>query len=64
MDKNKILEIAFNTIKDSTDWGMDCENKNYGFFIDGVVTMTSNLLDEFNKKNFNDVKESCDGNAD
>lgn len=50
MDKNRILEIAFNTIKDSTDWGMDCENKNYGFFVDGVVTMTSNLLDEFNLK--------------
>ena len=57
MDKNKILEIAFNTIKDSIDWGVECENKSYGHYVDGIVTMTSNILEEFDKK-------SCDGNAD
>lgn len=51
MDKNKVLEIAFKTIKDSTDWGIECEDKTYGYWIDGVVAMTESVLDEF---------ENCD----
>lgn len=51
MDKNKILEIAFETIKDSTEWGIECEDKTYGHYVDGVVTMTDNILNEF---------ENCD----
>lgn len=51
MDKNRILEIAFETIKDSTEWGIECEDKSYGHYVDGIVRMTDNLLDEFNKKN-------------
>lgn len=58
MDKNRVLEIAFNTIKDSTDWGVECENKSYGHYVDGIVTMTSNILEEFDKKSFNDVREN------
>lgn len=51
MDKNKVLEIAFKTIKDSTDWGIEREDKTYGYWIDGVVAMTESVLDEF---------ENCD----
>lgn len=50
MDKNRILEITFETIKESTEWGLDCDNKNYGYWIDGVVAMTESLLDELDKK--------------
>lgn len=57
MDKNRILEIAFNTIKGSTDWGIECEDKSYGHYVDGIVTMASNLLDEFDKT-------ECDMRAD
>lgn len=49
MDKNRILEITFETIKESTEWGLDCDNKNYGYWIDGVVAMTESLLDELDK---------------
>lgn len=56
IDKNRILEIAFETIKDSTEWGIESENKLYGYYVDGVVAMTDRLLDEFTKKH-NDISE-------
>lgn len=46
MDKNKILETTFDTIKDSTEWGIDEESKVYGHWIDGVVTVVGNILDD------------------
>lgn len=51
MDKTRILEIAFNTVKESTDWGMSSEDKNYGYYITGVTDIVNKLLEEFNKKN-------------
>ena len=56
MDKNRVLEIAFETIKDSTEWGIECEDKSYGRYVDGVIRMTDNLLDEFNKKDYCEEK--------
>lgn len=47
MDKNQIIETAFETIKESTEWGIDEEGKTYGHWVDGVVTMVDNLLDKF-----------------
>ena len=39
MDKNQIIEIAFETIRESTEWGIEEEDcKAYGHFVDGVVT--------------------------
>ena len=52
INKNRVLEIAFETIKDSTEWGIECEDKTYGHYVDGVIRMTDNLLDEFNKKDY------------
>lgn len=52
MDRNKIIEIAFETIKDSTEWGRDCKSKEYGNWIEGVMTMADNLITEItNLKN-------------
>lgn len=50
MDKDKIFEIFFKTIQESTEWGLGCDGKNYGHWIDGVVAMTESLLDELDKK--------------
>lgn len=56
MDKDKIFEIFFKTIQESTEWGLGCDDKNYGHWIDGVIAITENLLEEFNKKrNYNEV---------
>jgi len=30
MDKNQIYETAFETIKESTEWGLEDESKTYG----------------------------------
>ena len=51
MDKSTVLEIAFETIKESTEWAMECDDKNYNYWITGVVAMTDKFLDKFNKKN-------------
>lgn len=53
MDKNKIYETAFETIKESTEWGISCKDETYGHWVDGVVTMAENLIDEIDKKNNN-----------
>ena len=53
INKNRILEIAFETIKDSTEWGIECEDKSYGHYVDGVIRMIDNLIYEFNKKSCN-----------
>ena len=50
MDKNQIIETAFETIKESTEWGLEDESKTYGHWIDGVVTMTDNLLDKMKEE--------------
>lgn len=49
--KNQIIETAFETIKESTEWGIDKEGKTYGHWVDGVVAMTNALLDKINNQN-------------
>ena len=53
MDRSQIIETAFETIKESTEWGIEDEGKTYGHFVDGVVTMTDNLLDKLNEQDNN-----------
>lgn len=50
MDKNEIIETVFETIKESTEWGLEDESKTYGHWIDGVVTMADNLLNKINEE--------------
>lgn len=50
MDKNEIIETAFETIKESTEWGLEDEGKTYGHWIDGVVTVTDKLLEKINEE--------------
>lgn len=50
MDKNQIIEAAFETIKESTEWGIEDKSDRYGHFVDGVVTMTDNLLNKMKEE--------------
>lgn len=48
--KNQIYETAFETIKESTEWGIDEDGKTYGHWVDGVVTFADALLGKFNEE--------------
>ena len=50
MDKNQIIEAAFETIKESTKWGIEDKSDRYGHFVDGVVTMTDNILNKMKEE--------------
>lgn len=50
MDKNQIIEVAFETIKESTEWGIEDKSDRYGHFISGIVTMADNLLDKMKEE--------------
>lgn len=50
ISKNQIIVTAFETIKESTEWGIEEEGKTYGHWIDGVVTVVDNLLDKFKEE--------------
>lgn len=50
MDKNQIIETAFETIKESTEWGIEDKSDKYGHFVDGVVTVVDNLLDKLKEE--------------
>lgn len=51
MNRNQVIETAFETIRESTEWGIDEEGKIYGNWVDGVIAMTNNLLDKINEEN-------------
>ena len=51
MDKNQVIETAFETIKESTEWGIEEDGKTYGHFVDGVVTVVDNLLNKLKEEN-------------
>lgn len=50
MDKNQIIEAAFETIKESTEWGIEDKSDRYGHFVDGVVTMTDIILNKMKEE--------------
>lgn len=51
MNKCEIIEAAFETIKGSTEQGIEDKSDRYGHFVDGVVTMTDNLLNKMKEEN-------------
>ena len=50
MKQSKVIEIAYKTIKDSLEWGLnnDCGD-DFAQYVDGVVGMTDALLEEMNQ---------------
>ena len=58
IDKNQIMEATFETIKESTEWGIDEESKIYGHWVDGVVTVVDNLLGKIKEENGRNLVEN------
>ncbi len=50
MNKDQIIEAAFNTIKSSTEWGMEEDGKIYGYWINGIISVVEDLLEKINKE--------------
>lgn len=50
MDKNQIIETAFEAIKESTEWGIGEGERVYGHFVGGVVAVVDRLLDKINEE--------------
>lgn len=51
MDRNMVIEIAYETIKDSLEWTDNYKSDgngvdSYSNYIDGIVTMTENILNK------------------
>ena len=44
MSRSMILEVMYEVIKDSIEWGVSCENGSYGNYVDGVMAMTEEML--------------------
>ena len=51
MNKNLVIEAAYETIKESLDWGMDCKDNTYANYVDGIINMTETMLRKFEKEN-------------
>ncbi len=49
MTRCAILECMYNVIKDSLEWGIESRNNSYGYFVDGVIAVTEELLKEVDK---------------
>ena len=62
MDRNLVLEAAYETIKNSLDWGIDCEDKTFGNFIDGVISMSDVMFEKLDKINCDKCECDCDRN--
>lgn len=51
MDESMIYKTAFETIRESTEWGIESEDKAYGQFVDGVIAMSDAILNEIKPEN-------------
>lgn len=54
--KELIIKTAYETIKDNIDWGIDCKDGAFGFFIDGIIATTDKLIEKFEESYINDAK--------
>lgn len=50
MNKNEIIETAFEVIKTSTEWGTSEDSRAYGCWVDGVVTIVDRLIKNIDEK--------------
>lgn len=49
MNRNTVIETAYKTVKENAEWGAECENKTFGYFVEGIIAMTDALLEKFNE---------------
>lgn len=50
MDKNMIYKSVFEEVKDSLEWGCDTKDNNYSWWIDGVISLATRMLNELSNK--------------
>lgn len=53
ISKEMLYEEFFNEVYESTECSEDSETFKYSSFIDGLCSMTNNLLNKLEDKNFN-----------
>ena len=53
MNKTDILESMYEIIKDSTEWAIGGEDREYIYFVDGVMSMTDMMLAKLELKEAN-----------
>ena len=50
MSRNMIYKMVFEEIKESCEWGIDCKDGSYAYYIDGVIALGQRMLKELDKK--------------
>lgn len=50
MDKLLVLKVAYETINNALEWGIDEKENTFAHFVDGIANMTDNLLRELEEK--------------
>ena len=46
MSRNMIYKMVFEEIKESCEWGIDCKDGSYAYYIDGVIALGQRMLKE------------------
>lgn len=59
MTKEQIYKCTYDTLMESLEWGSDMKDNGYFNFVDGVLSMTSQVLER--AKNDNNNGKSGDG---
>lgn len=53
MTKEQIYKCTYDTLMESLEWGFDMKDNGYFNFVDGVLSMTSQILERVNDDNNN-----------
>ena len=51
MTKEQIYKCTYDTLMESLEWGSDLKDDGYFNFVDGVLSMTSQILKKLEKVN-------------
>ena len=53
MTKEQIYKCTYDTLMESLEWGFDMKDNGYFNYVDGVLSMTSQILERVNDDNNN-----------
>lgn len=53
MTKEQIYKCTYDTLMESLEWGFDMKDNGYFNYVDGVLSMTSQILERVNNDNNN-----------
>ncbi len=48
MNENMIYKMVFEEIAESLEWGNDCKDHHYAWYIDGVISVARRMLEKLN----------------